>query len=298
MPATAESERALASKENVSQLHDIDSSQQLDRLRCPICLDTVRDATFTGGEPCQHFFCKNCITKALTRQMSCPVCKQSMSIDALRPHLFVQEHVGDVVEPCRFVGHGCKWRGRNDALQGHLGECVGKRLHEFQCAWEELGLAHVFIEKVFSRLVANSNAKCLARPTLWREKLMEFDATEYKDAWSQILQRAFEGHLARQLQEGFIKHGTKDGISTLRKCWNRPDAALQVVRPTDHLSRAFSKWERVFHGIVGRIVTQVAESSDEITSGALKRRVESLEESLEMAGGRLLRIGRTTRHRQ
>ncbi|XP_058092881.1 uncharacterized protein LOC131239278 isoform X2 [Magnolia sinica] len=46
------------------------------RLRCAICMDTMKEETSTI---CGHIFCKYCITNAIRVQKRCPACREKLS---------------------------------------------------------------------------------------------------------------------------------------------------------------------------------------------------------------------------
>uniref|UniRef100_A0A803YHW2 RING-type E3 ubiquitin transferase n=1 Tax=Meleagris gallopavo TaxID=9103 RepID=A0A803YHW2_MELGA len=48
---------------------------ELDR-RCPICLDTMDDASYVM--PCLHQFCFGCIQRWAENRPTCPLCKRRM----------------------------------------------------------------------------------------------------------------------------------------------------------------------------------------------------------------------------
>mmetsp|Transcript_3867 Transcript_3867/g.9465 ORF Transcript_3867/g.9465 Transcript_3867/m.9465 type:complete len:390 (-) Transcript_3867:101-1270(-) len=53
-----------------------------EELTCPVCLDLIRDCHAT---PCQHYFCRACITMCLQRRRSCPVCFADVREHQLQP---------------------------------------------------------------------------------------------------------------------------------------------------------------------------------------------------------------------
>jgi hypothetical protein len=140
-------------------------------------------------------------------------------------------------------------------------------------AWKELEQVCNYINRVYTKLTRKGNAQDLVRPTLdmfdaqgrvlpTTELFEKLDATKFKNDYNQICQRAFEGHLSDQLREGFRAYGRAGGIGILRKTWNRPDAALKVISPTEQsLSAAFRDWDLVLNGIVDCIVHDVLAAS-------------------------------------
>ena len=60
-----------------------DKHSVIDSLICTICTDVVEDPVQT---PCEHCFCKSCITQWLQEgQGSCPVDRQVLSFNGLKP---------------------------------------------------------------------------------------------------------------------------------------------------------------------------------------------------------------------
>ncbi|XP_010942347.1 uncharacterized protein [Elaeis guineensis] len=47
------------------------------KLRCAICMDTMKEETSTL---CGHVFCKACITNAIRVQKRCPTCREKLSV--------------------------------------------------------------------------------------------------------------------------------------------------------------------------------------------------------------------------
>lgn len=71
-----------------------------EMLKCPICMETVKDPMTTR---CMHTFCKECLTQALIPRKCCPVCND-LTIKSMR----------DTVPDARFKGLLTVMRGLND----------------------------------------------------------------------------------------------------------------------------------------------------------------------------------------
>lgn len=69
-------------------------------LKCPICMETVKDPMTTR---CMHTFCKECLTQALIPRKCCPVCND-LSIKSMR----------DAVPDARFKGLLTVMHGLNE----------------------------------------------------------------------------------------------------------------------------------------------------------------------------------------
>jgi hypothetical protein len=70
---------------------------ELDKIRCGICLDTIFEAT--GSENCQHIFCAECIT-AVSREINeCPECKETLKLH--RNRYFESENINKLKYHCK-----------------------------------------------------------------------------------------------------------------------------------------------------------------------------------------------------
>lgn len=69
------------------------NSLQVERLDCPICIDTMVDPVLLS---CGHGYCQKCITEAVFIQSSCPVCRYSLASDEF--DLFVSPAVHRLIE--------------------------------------------------------------------------------------------------------------------------------------------------------------------------------------------------------
>ncbi|XP_077250199.1 uncharacterized protein LOC143889752 isoform X2 [Tasmannia lanceolata] len=62
--------------EQASSSHCILEEQEV-KLRCSICMDTMKEETSTV---CGHVFCKPCISNAIRVQKKCPTCREKLSL--------------------------------------------------------------------------------------------------------------------------------------------------------------------------------------------------------------------------
>jgi hypothetical protein len=70
--------------------------QQLGQsLVCPICQSFARDPTKTK---CQHSFCKDCLTRALSLKQACPVCKMDCRKRETRPDDMMEQLLAEFKE--------------------------------------------------------------------------------------------------------------------------------------------------------------------------------------------------------
>jgi len=51
-------------------------------LKCPICLDNIKDMT---ASKCGHVFCRECIALAVTASKKCPTCRAKLIMKDLHP---------------------------------------------------------------------------------------------------------------------------------------------------------------------------------------------------------------------
>jgi hypothetical protein len=69
------------------------NSLQVERLDCPICIDTMVDPVLLS---CGHGYCQKCIAESVFIQRRCPVCRHSLAPDEL--DLFVSPAVHRLIE--------------------------------------------------------------------------------------------------------------------------------------------------------------------------------------------------------
>ena len=75
-------------------------------LICTICTDVVKDPLQT---PCDHLFCKECITRWLNEQRTCPVDREQLSLDKLkRPSRMIMQLINKLTIRCQNFEKGCK----------------------------------------------------------------------------------------------------------------------------------------------------------------------------------------------
>lgn len=63
-------------------------NKNLAGLSCPICFETISEATITK---CGHSFCHRCIQKSIEINKKCPKCNQSLSIQETFPNFILNE---------------------------------------------------------------------------------------------------------------------------------------------------------------------------------------------------------------
>ncbi|CAB4023727.1 RING finger 151-like [Paramuricea clavata] len=103
---------------------------------CNICLEVLQDPVQCVKN--EHYFCKKCITKHLTRSQTCPVCQDKLTPETLRP---ISRTVANILEQfqslkCMYAIRGCTSAVRYEALLSHHEECS---FAPVQCSREGCG---------------------------------------------------------------------------------------------------------------------------------------------------------------
>ena len=94
-----------------------------DHFTCNICLEVLREPVQCVRN--EHYFCKKCINKHLTRSQTCPVCQDELTPETLRP---ISRTVANILEQfqtlkCMYASRGCTSAVRYEALLSHHEEC-------------------------------------------------------------------------------------------------------------------------------------------------------------------------------
>lgn len=98
-----------------------------DTLRCSICTDIFDAPVFSSNGQCQHTFCRLCVDMCLQRAPRCPVCREPLQHESMRPHQALQSLVDELPVRCE---QSCGWTGRLDMRPGHKDACPVHRLAE------------------------------------------------------------------------------------------------------------------------------------------------------------------------
>ena len=88
---------------------------------CPICLLVLKDPVLCGNE---HVFCKSCIKKHLENSSSCPKCRETLTVDTLKPaSRTVKEYISELNIHCDFHPRGCPEIVQVANLERHVASC-------------------------------------------------------------------------------------------------------------------------------------------------------------------------------
>merc|ERR1711920_1032032 len=99
----------------------VDPLTVAEALRCSICTEVFDQPVFWGGRPCQHAFCRVCIEACLQQSPTCPTCRGTLNMEDALVHSAYRGLIDELQVKC--TGEGCAWRGRRNALPGHLDSC-------------------------------------------------------------------------------------------------------------------------------------------------------------------------------
>lgn len=93
-----------------------------DELICPICSAVMEEPL--QAPACEHAFCAACINAWLTRNTTCPVDRQSITSDQLKPVPRILRNLLSRLQiSCENVEYGCTAIVKLDVLATHLEEC-------------------------------------------------------------------------------------------------------------------------------------------------------------------------------
>lgn len=93
-----------------------------EELLCPIC-SGVLDEPLQAPQ-CEHAFCTDCINQWLTRQPTCPVDRNPITFNQLKPvPRILRNLLSRLVINCDNVTFGCTQTVKLDVLSTHLQEC-------------------------------------------------------------------------------------------------------------------------------------------------------------------------------
>ncbi|KAK2153764.1 hypothetical protein LSH36_287g05027 [Paralvinella palmiformis] len=93
-----------------------------EELVCPICTGVLEEPL--QAPQCEHAFCASCINEWLTRQPTCPVDRNPITPNQLKPVPRITRNLlSRLFIACDNASYGCTSIIRLDMLQSHLQEC-------------------------------------------------------------------------------------------------------------------------------------------------------------------------------
>ena len=91
-----------------------------EHLRCPICMDILRDAV---GCPVGHAVCNECFQALPKQQKQCPQCRTAFAPGAGRPLCLARSLVDELQMHCLYRADGCRATLRLAELEVHQKKC-------------------------------------------------------------------------------------------------------------------------------------------------------------------------------
>ena len=94
----------------------IDKDNIVKDIICTICTEVVSDAKQT---PCDHLFCKECISEWLkSGKKTCPIDREKLSLNDLKPpNRMTRQLIDRLIVKCRYFSEGCKLMAKYEDLQ-------------------------------------------------------------------------------------------------------------------------------------------------------------------------------------
>ncbi|XP_054169211.1 TNF receptor-associated factor family protein DDB_G0272829-like [Oppia nitens] len=89
---------------------------------CPICLSIINDPVLISCVA-QHMFCRQCITASLQTKSECPVDRQSVTVNDIRPQPAFKRVIDGLRLRCPNHGEGCQRTGTVSDMRSHVFEC-------------------------------------------------------------------------------------------------------------------------------------------------------------------------------
>ena len=90
-------------------------------LICCICANVFEDPT---ESPCQHVFCRECISRWLQDKNTCPTCRSPLRLGDLRPPLPLLKNIlAKLRTRCNYLEQGCTTIVNYEQLGNHIRRC-------------------------------------------------------------------------------------------------------------------------------------------------------------------------------
>ena len=94
----------------------LDKDNIVKDIICTICTEVVSDAKQT---PCDHMFCKECISEWLkSGKQTCPIDREKLSLNDLKaPSRMTRQLIDSLIVKCKYFSEGCKLMAKYEDLQ-------------------------------------------------------------------------------------------------------------------------------------------------------------------------------------
>jgi hypothetical protein len=111
-------------------------------LICPICQEIFLEPSITSA--CFHSFCKTCISKAISVEPSCPLCRKKLKEEDVHLNLALQGLIAELICYCPLKNEGCETSMRFESVENHVKrDCLYiKKRCEYQkygCTFSDIG---------------------------------------------------------------------------------------------------------------------------------------------------------------
>ena len=176
--------------------------QLLEKLKCPICIELVKEPVFTS---CDHLFCSDCIR----RQPTCPTCSKRFRTTPDRGSVRIMKAFK---VKCPNSVEGCKWQGDLGDAEEHLEE---------KCQHQKVECPNGCGEKIKDKSVQlHTQSDCTHRPykcphcdhkgvykdvtTVHYTTCGDFPLSCHAGCGKKIKRRNMESHLSTECPEEYI----------------------------------------------------------------------------------------------
>jgi hypothetical protein len=101
---------------NMTSGGDLSKINDLHAFTCPLCLEVFENPCKI---PCRHSFCTKCLDQFMTRQLTCPVCRQAFD----KQQKVVDTQMIDGLRSQCFECEGCRRTVVLHSLRAHMASC-------------------------------------------------------------------------------------------------------------------------------------------------------------------------------